>query len=498
METEIQEHSAGEPQSVQKERNIFRRILLAVCILAALGILGTAACMAVTVHNEYRLELELAGEEKVVLEYGSDYQELGAEGSVHGTLLMTEPEKLEVKLSGQVDTSRVGSYQLRYSISYGRYSRMAVRTVQIVDTQAPSISLVADPAVYTLPETPYEEEGFLAYDDYDGDLTDKVVREEKDGVVTYTVTDSSGNITAVTRTIVYNDPVAPEIQLEGGAVVTLYVGSPFADGYTATDNCDGDITDRVVVSGNVDSNTPGTYVLTYTVQDSYENEASATRTVQILPKPAPAVPQKPVGGVIYLTFDDGPSAYTQQLLDVLAKYDVKATFFVVKTGRVDMLSKIVEGGHSIGIHSITHNYEQIYASEEAFFNDLYGMQEVIRQYTGVTTYLMRFPGGSSNQVSCFNPGIMTRLTKLVEEKGFKYFDWNVSSGDAGGAYTSEQIYQNVIRGCASKSSCIVLQHDIHKCSVDAVESIIQWGLANGYTFSALSMDSPGCHHGLNN
>ncbi|MGN0998108.1 MAG: immunoglobulin-like domain-containing protein [Faecousia sp.] len=496
METEKPQQMGASGQNPPKRGSVPVYAVLVVCVLATMGLLAFAGVQAVEAHREYELNLTLTGEEKIVLEYGTEYVDPGAEGTVCGLQAMAQPQELEVIHSGQVDTSRVGSYQLRYRISYGRYTKMVVRTVEIVDTQKPSISLVANPETYTLPGAAYEEEGFYAYDDYDGDLTDKVVREEKDGVVTYSVADSSGNITEVSRTIVYDDPVAPEIVLEGDRVIYLYVGSPFAEpGFSAVDNCDGDITDRVAVTGSVDCSTQGTYMLTYTVHDAYGNEASATRTIQILARPAPV---QPVGGVIYLTFDDGPGPYTQKLLDVLAKYDVKATFFVVKTGRLDMLSKIVDGGHSIGIHSLSHRYEEIYASEAAYLADLYGMQEIIREYTGVTTYLMRFPGGSSNKVSSFNPGIMTRLTKLVEEEGFRYFDWNVSSGDAGGALTADQVYQNVINGCATKKCSIVLQHDIWGYSVDAVERIIQWGLENGYTFAALGMDSPCVHHGINN
>ena len=473
-----------------------RGILLAVCVLVALGLLAFLGVRTLDAHREYKLDLTLAGEDKIVLEYGTEYVDQGAEGTVCGLQAMAQPQQLEVIQSGRVDTSRVGSYQLRYRISYGRYTKMVVRTVEIVDTQKPSISLVANPETYTLPGSAYEEEGFFAYDDYDGDLTDRVIREEKDGVVTYSVSDSSGNVTEVSRTIVYDDPIAPEIILRGDSLICLYVGSPFTDpGFSALDNCDGDITDRVTVTGSVDCGTQGTYTLTYTVQDGYGNEASATRTVQVLARPTPI---QPVGGVIYLTFDDGPGPNTQKLLDVLAKYDVKATFFVVKTGRLDLLSKIVDGGHSIGIHSLSHKYEEIYASEEAYLADIYGMQEIIREYTGVTTYLMRFPGGSSNKVSSFNPGIMTRLTKLVEAEGFRYFDWNVSSGDAGGVETAEEVFNNVIHGCATKKCSIVLQHDTRSFSVDAVERIIQWGLANDYTFAALGMDSPCYHHNINN
>ena len=93
---------------------------------------------------------------------------------------------------------------------------------------------------------------------------------------------------------------------------------------------------------------------------------------------------------------------------------------------------------------------------------------------------------------------MTRLTQAVQDQGFQYFDWNVSSGDAGGAKTADEVYNNVIKGIGSKKTAVVLQHDIQKFSVEAVERILVWGLNNGYTFQALTPNSPTCHHPVNN
>ncbi len=201
--------------------------------------------------------------------------------------------------------------------------------------------------------------------------------------------------------------------------------------------------------------------------------------------------------VIYLTFDDGPSAYTQKLLDVLEKYDAKATFFLVNTDcRMDsLLPAIVEGGHGIGIHSLSHDFKKIYSSEKAYMKDLYAMQKLIEEKTGVVTTLMRFPGGSSNTVSeRYCRGIMSRLVKTVSQAGFQYFDWNVDSMDAGGCRNTEQIYRNVISGIRGKEKAVGLQHDVYPCSVAAVEKIIRWGQNNGYQFLALTPDSVVCHH----
>lgn len=205
--------------------------------------------------------------------------------------------------------------------------------------------------------------------------------------------------------------------------------------------------------------------------------------------------------VVYLTFDDGPSAYTPQLLRLLARNDAQATFFLVATPQCtdEMLQAIVAGGHSIGVHSLSHDFKHIYSSDEAFLEDLYAMQNLIREKTGITTTLMRFPGGSSNTVSRrYSCGIMSRLVESVTEAGFRYFDWNVDSGDAAGCLDTERIYRNVIAGVRGREQAVVLLHDVYPCSVQAVEQILAWGKKNGYSFRALTAQSEQCHHAVQN
>ena len=359
----------------------------------------------------------------------------------------------------------------------------------------------------------YKEPGFTATDNLDGDITDKVkvsgkVDDKTPGTYTikYTVEDSyKKNKAEAKRTVIVKEAPPPAISLAGSAEISVAEGGSYAEpGYSASHELEGDITDRVKVSGSVDTSTPGSYTLTYTVKDSYGHTATATRTVTVyrVPKPQPPVDQSaplPSGTkTIYLTFDDGPSANTARLLQILAKYNVKATFFVVGYGYENMIGEEYRAGHSIAVHSLTHDYRTIYASEAAYFADLEAMNEIVRRQTGQTTSLIRFPGGSSNSVSSFNPGIMTRLTAAVTEAGYTYFDWNVSSGDAGQTTSADVVYQNVVNGIAGKTSAVVLQHDSKSYSVDAVERIIIWGLDNGYTFLPLTASSPTCHHHVNN
>ena len=467
-------------------------------LLLIIGVSAIALALLILLAATLSMDLQLTvngGTDPLTLVYGKDtYQELGATATADG-------KDVDVQITGSVDMTKLGTYTITYKAQYLWKTKTVEREVRVVDTTAPVIVLKTVPGYMTLPGEEYQEEGYTAEDDYDGDITDKVqVRIEND-VVYYTVKDSSGNETTVERQIVRADVTPPTITLKGDASITIKAGNAFKEpGYTASDNIDGDITDKVEISGSVNIYHAGTYTLTYTVTDSHGNTATAKRTVVVKPIGQSST-VTPTGKVIYLTFDDGPGKHTQRLLDLLEQYNAKATFFVVNTGynMNKLLKAIADGGHGLAIHSKTHEYSEIYSSEEAFFNDLYAMQKLIKDATGITTTMMRFPGGSSNTISKkYCAGIMTQLTKAVQDQGFQYFDWNVSSGDAGGTKDTAQVAANVINGIGNKQYAVVLQHDIHGYSVDAVERILIWGLQNGYTFEALTPNSPTCHHPVNN
>ena len=467
-------------------------------------VLGAAAgilILAVTVLfglNRWRIDIVPRGDQAVTCGYGTVYADAGADGFLRGSLIGRAGWPLEVTTRGTVDTGRLGEYEIHYEASALWLRGSAVRTVTVADQTPPELTLEQIPGHYTLPGHPYEEEGYRAWDACDGDLTDQVRATERDGEVCYEVTDRAGNTATARRPIFYDDPVPPELLLAGETELQLQAGVTYTEpGWQAADNCDGDLSQQVQVTGDVNCYQSGTYTLTYTVCDRAGNTTEAQRTVTVVPAPQPDSP--PVSGkVVYLTFDDGPSQYTDQLLDVLEQYNVKATFFVVGGSYADAIGRAFSAGHAIGLHSATHDYNAIYASEDAYFADLQQIQAVVEAQTGRTTSLIRFPGGSSNTVSRFNPGIMTTLVQDVTDQGYQYFDWNVSSGDAGETTDTETVAQNVIDGIQSHDVSVVLQHDSKGYSVAAVEKIISWGLANGYTFLPLTPGSPTAHHGLNN
>ena len=482
--------------NVPKKRKIWPIVLVsALCLVLALsaGVIWLASTCT--------LEIHLNGDAQVNIPYGERYTEQGATAVFTSHVLGQLAHDIPVEIGEHEDVYGTGMFTISYSASYLWLDATAVRTLVVEDKIAPVITLVTDPDAFTLPGQAYQEEGYTAYDNCDGDITDRVQRTVTDTEVIYTVTDNAGNRTEVRRTIVYKDPELPVLTLTGDKEIKLTAGATFTEpGYTATDNVDGDLTAKVVVTGSVDVHKAGTYTLTYTVTDSFGNTVSATRTVTVEAIQPPEV-VNPGSKIVYLTFDDGPCAYTKTLLDVLAKYNVKATFFVVDKGKTNnkIMQRIVAEGHAIGVHSLTHEYSEIYASKEAYFADFNAMRQIIYDQTGVWTNLLRFPGGSSNGVSKkYCAGIMTELTQAVTDMGYRYFDWNVSSGDAGDTKTAEGVYQNVISGIKKHDVSFVLQHDIKKYSVEAVEKIIIWCLDNGYTFKALDETSPTCHHKVNN
>lgn len=192
---------------------------------------------------------------------------------------------------------------------------------------------------------------------------------------------------------------------------------------------------------------------------------------------------------VYLTFDDGPSACTPQVLEILARYDIKATFFVV--GKTDAQSQqwmrdIVEAGHSIGVHSFSHEYTKIYASVEAYLEDFEKMYQLVLDATGVAPQIFRFPGGSIN---AYNAATYQEIIAEMVRRGFVYFDWNVSSGDAASGHTpAANLTLNALSKIDSLRRAIVLMHDssAKATTIAALPAIIEGYQNAGFHFASLS------------
>ncbi|MBE6827382.1 MAG: polysaccharide deacetylase [Ruminococcaceae bacterium] len=206
--------------------------------------------------------------------------------------------------------------------------------------------------------------------------------------------------------------------------------------------------------------------------------------------------------IIYLTFDDGPSPVTPQILQILDNYGIKATFFVKNNpGYNQYMTEIVNRGNAIALHSSTHNYKKIYSSDEAFYADLQEISDIVYANTGVRSNIMRFPGGSSNTVSRkYNEGIMSRLTKGVTERGYHYFDWNCCSDDATGNTVPVERIVEASKKLPSANTVVVLFHDSSSktTTVEALPQIIEYYSSLGYSFGVITSSTPQIHHGVNN
>lgn len=208
--------------------------------------------------------------------------------------------------------------------------------------------------------------------------------------------------------------------------------------------------------------------------------------------------------VVYLTFDDGPSKNTQNILDILAENDVRATFFV--NGRTDddgiaCYKAIAAGGHEIAMHSYSHDYEYVYASVDNFVTDLDKIRNLITEVTGRTPMVYRFPGGSSNTLSVRRQPMEDFISALLD-RGIVYFDWNVDSTDGEGPNRDVQTLIDETKSGldGKKQQYVVLMHDAgdHDTTVQALPAIIQYCREQGYTFDVITSDTPEVHHSIAN
>lgn len=204
---------------------------------------------------------------------------------------------------------------------------------------------------------------------------------------------------------------------------------------------------------------------------------------------------------VYLTFDDGPSENTEEILDILKEYKVKASFFVVGKPAEKYkkeYKRIVEDGHTLGMHSYSHKYDEIYASLDNYKSDLSMLQEFLYETTGVWSRYCRFPGGSSNTVSQVD---MQELIQYLEEQDITYFDWNVESGDTtSGKISPEQLVANCMNKIKIQSNAVILMHDAadKDSTVEALPELIEQIEELGNTqILPITDDTVPVHHRIN-
>ena len=393
------------------------------------------------------LELSTKDGDTIVLEYGIDTPP-PVTALYWESFFDKEGDEVPVTSQGTIDLSTLGTYTITYNASYKDKEATATNTIIIQDQTAPKLTLTGGEIGYYSPGYSYEEAGYTAIDNYDGDITEQVVTTKTKTKITYTITDSNGNSSSVTRKLECKDVVPPTITLHGDERVFLSYGDNYIDagasafddvdgnlttslkvsganaidttiygeqyviytttdssgnvsekqrivvvyetsapeltlngetrifipqgetftdpGFTAVDNADGDITAKVTVDTSVNTEQVGTYYLTYTVTDSSNNVTTQTRSVFVYSAPED-IDFEPNGKVVYLSFDDGPGPYTEQLLDLLDEYNIKVTFFVTNqfADYQHLIGEAHRRGHTIAMHTYNHIFSDLYANETA-------------------------------------------------------------------------------------------------------------------------------------
>ena len=295
------------------------------------------------------------------------------------------------------------------------------------------------------------------------------------------------------------DTTKPEFKGLDDLTVSLNTTPDLKAGVEVSDNSLEKIQYKID-SKKLDTSKEGTYEVTYSAKDSSGNKTTAKRKIEVIKK---------IGSdhqsdekVVYLTFDDGPSENTQKIMDILARYNAKATFFV--TGRNQKYNYLIKdaynAGHTIALHTYSHDYQTVYSSVDGYFDDLNKVGEMVKNEIGFVPHYIRFPGGSSNTISRkYCQGIMSTLTKEVVEKGYQYYDWNGDSTDASGNHVAvDKLIRNGT--LCHDNNVMILCHDTQAkdTTVQALPAIIEHYKNLGYTFKGIDDKTYTPHQSVNN
>ena len=398
--------------------------------------------------------------------------------------------KYEVKVTGRYNTTKIGMYKIDYHTKYFNKEFDLTRIIKVYDDVKPELKVNLDKVEKDYCSKTFKQElKYTAIDNYDGDITSLVTTKEEDDKLYISVTDSSNNTEVKEIAIDYGTKPSNKFSLNGSSKTSVIIGREYNEqGASYTDGCGKKIDKPIKIEGEVNTSVLGDYILTYKV----DGEDDLTRTVTVKEKPKKT---------IYLTFDDGPGKQTNKVLEILDKYNIKATFFVTNqfSGYQHLIKTEYEKGHAVGVHTLTHSWN-VYDSLDAYISDFDAMNEIIKEQTGSYTKIFRFPGGSGNTVSkSHSEGVVTQIANEMTNRGYVYFDWNLSSGDADKKASTEKIIKTVLNNvdnCSEK--CVILFHDYKSMTANAVEPIVKELISRGYDFLTLSENGPTVHAKIKN
>ena len=403
--------------------------------------------------------------------------------------------------TSKIDFSKVGKYPITYI-----YNNIKTTiTIELQDTLKPNVEVQEVTVDLGMKITARD----VVKDIYDNSRTTVKFKKnyQFDHVGDYEVEVSicRANSNCVTKkTVVHvlpKDTTPPEILGIRNLSVLKDSDIDLLSSVSVKDNQDDNPT-LTIDSSNLDISKVGDYQIVYFAKDRSGNMTKETCIVSV-------VENKTIGSfepsdekVVYLTFDDGPSKNTKRILDILDKYHAKATFFVTGTNQNYnyLIKEAYQRGHTIGLHTYSHDYKTVYTSVTAYFNDLERVGNMVKNEIGFIPKYIRFPGGASNTISRkYCPGIMSILANEVIDRGYQFYDWNYSTGDAGGNNIPvNQIIATATAGNANNQVILAHDTDAKNTTVDALPAIIEHYQALGYSFKSIDDNSYVPHHHINN
>ena len=397
-----------------------------------------------------------------------------------------------------LDTNKVGEYSITYKYKNKEYPV----SVNVVDTTPPVFNVKEITIENRVKLDPKE----LVKNVKDASKTTVSFKEDYnfdeigDYEVEVVVSDIYDNSTSKNTTVhVIKDNKGPEIK--NISAIDVVVGGDNGWEKDVIVKDDHDPNPKLILEkGDFNPNKEGKYFVTYKAIDRAGNVSIVKREVNVVK--AIGTTDESEEKIVYLTFDDGPSSNTKKILDILDKYDAKATFFV--TGNNKQYNYLIktahDKGHTIGLHTYTHDYARVYKSKYSYFDDLNKLENMLKGILGYSPKYIRFPGGSSNTISsAYKKGIMTYLTKEVQNRGYQYYDWNCDSTDASGNNVAVSKLVKNATNC-SENNINILFHDTDAkdTTVEALPKIIKYYKDRGYKFKAIDDNSFAPHHRVNN
>lgn len=408
----------------------------------------------------------------------------------------------EIKQTNNVNNEKLGKYQIRYSYQ----DKTFILNVYIDDKIAPQFETMNTKILRN--ETVNPEN--LVKNIQDDSKTkvyfkeDYLFNELKTYRVVVIVEDEYGNQAEMNAYVLVEakDVEAPTIKGVEKLIVLQGDDVDLKAGVVVKDDHDKNPT-LAIDDSALNLSEIGEYDVAYRVKDDAKNEEVYIRKIEVLSRYDNREASADGVKTCYLTFDDGPSSNTEKILKILDEYHIKATFFVTGTSPKDYqyIKQAHNQGHTIGLHTYSHDYEEIYSSLKKYIADLNEIKEIVYQQTGEYSKIIRFPGGSSNLVSRkYNVGIMKRLTKQVIDLGYQYYDWTSINGDGENIKTVNGLKRKAIEEIGNKEDIMFLMHDSASCesTVKSLPSILDYLIKKGYQFKAIDESTPTFHHTVQN